>query len=230
VIWRNNKKAWMAATTMEERFNTFNAKMKKESKNAILFFWRCYLPPKGNTFKCECAWFPANAVSVLQPMNMGVIYTFKSHYGRFLMQSLISNVEEADSSCTLARSVLVLDAVNWIGLTVKKIKAETVRKCFAKAGFGESDVADNLEEASKNIAAISNLCQGKELSCDTKDFVQSYDHLAIHYSFEPATALLAVRNTQNKDVEEEEAKKQPENRIFQRKFIHMNRPCIASVK
>jgi hypothetical protein len=61
------------------------------------------------------------------------------------MQSLILNVE-ADSSYELVRSVSVLDAVNWIGLAVKKIKAETVRKCFAKAGFGESDVADDLEE------------------------------------------------------------------------------------
>jgi hypothetical protein len=83
------------------------------------------------------------------------------------MQSLILNIEGADSSYALARSVSVLDAVNWIGLAVKKIKAETVKKCFAKAGFGESDVADNLEEASENIAGISNLCRGKEqsLSC-----------------------------------------------------------------
>jgi hypothetical protein len=61
-----------------------------------------------------------------------------------------------------------------------------------------------LEEASENVAAVSNLCQGKELSCDTKDFVWSDDHLATHYSFEPATALLAVRNTKNEDVEDEE--------------------------
>jgi hypothetical protein len=47
--------------------------------------------------------------------------------------------------------------VNWIGLAVKKIKSETVKKCFAKAGFGESDVADNLEVIENN-AAISNLC------------------------------------------------------------------------
>jgi hypothetical protein len=46
---------------------------------------------------------------------------------------------------------------------VKKIKVETVKKCFAKDGCGESDVAENLEEASENIAAISNLCRGKEL-------------------------------------------------------------------
>jgi hypothetical protein len=56
---------------------------------------------------------------------------------------------------------LVPDAVNWITFAVKKIKTETVKKCFAKAGFGEGDVADNLEEANENIAAISNLCRGK---------------------------------------------------------------------
>jgi hypothetical protein len=52
--------------------------------------------------------------------------------------------------------------------------------------------------------AIYNLCQGKQLSYDTKNSVRSDDHVATHYSFESATALLAVRNTQNKDVEEEE--------------------------
>jgi hypothetical protein len=74
------------------------------------------------------------------------------------MQSLISDVEETDRSYALARSVWVLDAVNWIRLAVKEIKAETVKKSFAKAGFRESDVADNLEEENENIAAISNLC------------------------------------------------------------------------
>jgi hypothetical protein len=78
-------------------------------------------------------------------MDMGVIYTSKSQCGRFLMRSLISNIKEADGSYALARSVSVLDAVNWSGLAVKKIKAETIKKCFAKSGFGESDVADNLE-------------------------------------------------------------------------------------
>jgi uncharacterized protein YabN with tetrapyrrole methylase and pyrophosphatase domain len=87
---------------------------------------------------------------------------------------------------------------------VKIIKAETVKKCLARVGFGESDVTDNLEEVSENIAAISDLCRGKELSCDKNDFGCSDDNLATHYSFEPATALLVVGNTQNEDVEEKE--------------------------
>jgi hypothetical protein len=67
-------------------------------------------------------------------------------------------------------------------------------------------VADKLEEANVNIAAISNLCRGKEISCDTENFVRSDDHLATRYSFESAMALLAVRNTE--DVEDEEEREE----------------------
>jgi hypothetical protein len=106
-----------------------------------------------------------------------------------------------------------MNAVNWIGLAVKKIKSGTVKKCFAKAGVGKNDVADNLEEASENNAAISNLCQGKELSCDTKNFVHSDDHLATHYSFESATALLVVRNTLKENVVGEEEDEEGDRKI-----------------
>jgi hypothetical protein len=51
------------------------------------------------------------------------------------------------------------------------------------------------------------------------NFDQSNDHLATHYSFESATATLAVGNTLKKDVEDEG--KGPG------KFIHMNRPFIV---
>jgi hypothetical protein len=156
-----------------------NANMKKENRNAILFLDNATCHPKVTLSNVKILCFPANATSTLQPMDVGVIYTFKSHHRRFLTQSLISNVKEADSSYALVRSVSVLDAVNWIGLAVKKIKAETVKKCFVKAGFGESDVADNLEEASENIAALSILCLGKELSCDTNNFVRSDEPIAI---------------------------------------------------
>jgi hypothetical protein len=72
----------------------------------------------------------------------------------------------------------------------------------------DGDSTMKLEEASENIAAISILCQRKALSCDKKGFVRSDDSLATHYSFEPATALLAVRNTQKEEVEDEEEEKE----------------------
>jgi hypothetical protein len=116
----------MTAATMEEWLNMFNAKIKKKHRNVILFLDSATCHPKVTLSNVKIAWFPATATSALQPMDMGVIYIFKSHYRQFLMQSLVSNVEEVNSSYALARSVSILDAVNWIGLAVKKITAETV--------------------------------------------------------------------------------------------------------
>jgi hypothetical protein len=80
VLWRKNKKAWMHAATMEEWLNMFNAKMKKENRNVTIVIENTTCHPKVTLQNVEIAWFPANATSVLQPMDMGVIYTFKSHY------------------------------------------------------------------------------------------------------------------------------------------------------
>jgi hypothetical protein len=92
VIWGNSKKDWMTAATMEEWLNLFNANMKKENRNSILVDnAACQL--KVTLSNVKIAWFPPNATSVLQPTGMGVIYTFKSHCRRFLMQSSI--LEEA---------------------------------------------------------------------------------------------------------------------------------------
>jgi hypothetical protein len=77
LIWRNNKTAWMTAATMEEWLNTFNAKMKKENRNAILFLDNAACHSKVTLSNVKITCFPANATSALQPMDMGVIYTFK---------------------------------------------------------------------------------------------------------------------------------------------------------
>jgi hypothetical protein len=77
VIWRNGKKAWMTAATMEEWLNMLNAKMKKENRSAFLFLDNVTCHPKVTLSNAKIAWFQANATSVLQPIDKGVIHTFK---------------------------------------------------------------------------------------------------------------------------------------------------------
>jgi hypothetical protein len=88
----------MTAATMEEWLDMFQTKMMKENRNAILFLDNVTCHTKVTLSYVKIVWSPASAISVLQPMDMGFIYNFKLHYRQFLMQSLIYNVEEADSS------------------------------------------------------------------------------------------------------------------------------------
>jgi hypothetical protein len=64
----------MAAATMVEWLNMFNAKMKKGNRNTILFPDNATCHPKVTLSYVKITWIPAKGTSVLQPMDMGVIY------------------------------------------------------------------------------------------------------------------------------------------------------------
>jgi hypothetical protein len=53
----------MAAATTEEWLNMFNAKMKKENRNSILFLDNATCHPKVMFSYVKIAWFSANATS-----------------------------------------------------------------------------------------------------------------------------------------------------------------------
>jgi hypothetical protein len=161
--------------------------MKKENGNVIRFLDNATCHPEVTFSDMKIAWLLINTTSVLEPMDMGVhtqialqtisdaIFDFE--YRRSREPLRISKICTGSGSYELDR------------VGSEENESRNSKKCFAKAGFGESEVADHLEKANENIAAIFNLCRGKGLSCDIKDFVQSDDHLATYYSFESAAAL-----------------------------------------
>jgi hypothetical protein len=55
----------------------FNAKMKKENRNVIIILDNATCHPEITLSNVKIAWFSANATSVLQATDMGVIYIFK---------------------------------------------------------------------------------------------------------------------------------------------------------
>jgi hypothetical protein len=62
----------MSTATMEEWFNMFNANMKKENRSAIFFLDNASFHQKVTLSNVKIALFPANATSVLQPMDLCV--------------------------------------------------------------------------------------------------------------------------------------------------------------
>lgn len=79
----------------------------------------------------------------------------------------MADLNAANTSYHLAKSVRVLDAVNWIANSENLLQSE---KCFAKAGFTEmqKDECSIMEEAQDIIARISPLCQ-RNISCDNPE-------------------------------------------------------------
>jgi hypothetical protein len=82
---------------------------------------------------------PPNATSVLQPMDMGIIQSFKGYFRRFLVLQLIDRRERG-----LHDNVSLLDSIRFTKDAWDTVTPATVINCFQKSGLssGEFSVGD----------------------------------------------------------------------------------------
>ena len=77
---------------------------------------------------------PPNTTSVLQPLDLGIIWNFKIHY-RKLLTYVLSKIEESTSAAEIVEVVDVLQAIRWIAQAWMNLSSERIKKCFRNAGI-----------------------------------------------------------------------------------------------
>ena len=77
-------------------------------------------------------WLPPNTTSKLQPLDLGIIKNFKTHYRKFLLRYVLSKIDECEKASEIANCVNVLLAIRWIAQAWDQ---DTICKCFRRAGI-----------------------------------------------------------------------------------------------
>ncbi|CAF4196759.1 unnamed protein product, partial [Rotaria sordida] len=118
VFWHSNRTAWM-------------------NNNAPVH------PPDIILKNITLKFFPSNSTALIQPMDQGVIRTFKAHYRRQLVQHIIASADVAHTADDIV--ITALDAICWIDLAWKSITELTIQNTFKRAGFQiSSDALDSI--------------------------------------------------------------------------------------
>ena len=75
--------------------HSLEARMGVQNRQIILFVDNCAAHPKDTSFlrNVKVVWYLANCTSTLQPLDLGIIHSLKSYYGKRLVQTSICLME-----------------------------------------------------------------------------------------------------------------------------------------
>lgn len=174
VTWKFNKKAWMTGSIMEEWLIEFNAKMFRQKRKVLLFLDNASSHPLLKLSNVEMVFLPPKTTCALQPLDQGIIQSFKVAYRTRVLKHLIAKIESEKAS-KLASSITVLDAVLWSADAVKTVTTRCVANCFRKAGisFDHTETTNSETVIDSNplvqlIGQINSIQMGDDLMSATE--------------------------------------------------------------
>ena len=97
VCYFDDSKYWMLVEIMEKALNTLNFQMRKERKNVILFLDNATVNPTSLIdmySNIKIVFLPRNKRSCLQPLNAGIIQSFKTKYRKKLMPYVTARIND----------------------------------------------------------------------------------------------------------------------------------------
>ena len=152
VDYFGQKKAWMTGEIMCAVLTKLNRRLSRSNRSILLLMDNAGCHPEnlaGRFSNIKVCFLPANTTSKLQPLDLGIIQNFKVHYRHFFMRYVLSKIDECDTASDVVKSINILIALRWVAKAWSLVRAETIAKCFRKAGILNTNldvISCDLEE------------------------------------------------------------------------------------
>ena len=132
--WRNNKTGWMTGAIFREWLADLNERFMKEDRKILMLLDNFPGHLVDSTSNIKLAFFPPNQTSKVQPLDLGIIKSYKDHEAAARAKHRRDNMDLYDNIKDYSKSVDVLQASKWIVKGWKKTKKRTMRNYFRKSG------------------------------------------------------------------------------------------------
>lgn len=193
VQYYDQKNAWMTGEILSEILAKINLQLMAKSRFIALLLDNAGCHPhdiEGKYSNIKVIWLPANIMSKLQPLDLGIIQNFKTYYRKLLLKYVLSKIDTCDAGSDVAKSVNVLLAIRWIAQAWNSVQESTICKCFHKAGILsddgnvvsriEGDPFEDLDSCQELQGLVGKVMQGER--CSAEEYISGDDDL--HFCFD----------------------------------------------
>ncbi|XP_059217624.1 tigger transposable element-derived protein 6-like [Stomoxys calcitrans] len=159
VNYSANKKAWMTSILWTEIIKELDLKFQKKTKNILLFIDNaaCHKISDDVTLKnIRIEYLPPNTTSIIQPLDQGIIRSFKCFYRKLIISKQLLHLECSGTLENFSKKIDVFEALSMVKNAWSTVTTETVKNCFRKAGFVTGEVLETVEEEDSILNEIGN--------------------------------------------------------------------------
>ncbi|UYV75749.1 hypothetical protein LAZ67_13001208 [Cordylochernes scorpioides] len=181
VHWMANKKAWVTTAIFTEWFNKcFVPEVENYMKEMGLEFKILLIldnapgHPNLEHPNIKVVFFPPNTTSLIQPLDQGIISTFKKYYVKFTFQFIFDKLESDTITVTeVWKQFNILNCVDHVALAIAEIKSQTLNACW-KAAWPEC-VSKRNESNRTSIVTSDIISIAKEIGGEGFDDFGEHD-------------------------------------------------------
>ena len=128
-LYTSQRKAWMTSELFDKLIRDLDKKMAANKRRIALILDNCPAHPHIIGLRNITLFFlPPGTTSVSQPMDAGVIWSFKSHYRRILIEKRISAFDLGQEY-----TPSLIDALLFLRTAWERVTEQTIVNCFRKA-------------------------------------------------------------------------------------------------
>jgi hypothetical protein len=165
MTYRNNSKAWMLTTLFQDWLQKFDKEIAQKYGNqrVLLLLDNC---PSHKTdgvvlSNTDVHFLPPNTTSKIQPMDAGIIMSFKRHYRNLHIRWILTQVEKGNDIKNLKMNVL--QAIQFIIRSWDEVTPETIRNCWNHTKILPTIATDSYTTDSPTLGELTHLLTSLDL-------------------------------------------------------------------
>lgn len=170
VDYDHSRKAWMTSDIFTKFISKWEKQLRRENRRILLLIDNCSAHPEitGLT-NIRIEFLLPNATSVIQPMDQGVIRSFKCHFRKQLILMLLDRRDKRGT--TSNANINVLEAIRLMNDAWENVTSTCITKCYRKAGLDSSDKKPSADHEQEEEDVMDEFTENLEI---TKEEFENY--------------------------------------------------------
>ena len=188
VTYKFSYNAWMTGDIFRAWLKQWDSSLRLEEREIALVLDNCSAHPRDvsdELTNIRLYFLPPNTTSIIQPLDMGIIKTWKGCYRSLINRRIIASLD-ADLNLTAAsvsKSINLLQSINYAADAWQKIKPLSISNCYRKAGFAAESVRPASTESQEEDVEIVEVEDSTDISLERLGYTQEeFDKFVIEES------------------------------------------------